>query len=110
MPQNVGSRPPPPRDTRPPPPPSLGPGPVPEIPPAGRPSWRGWVVLGVLLATVGIWEHFASNEQNHPPISYTAFYKAVSEQQVESVTIRGQTISGRFKKPTTVEGHSLELF
>jgi cell division protease FtsH len=64
----------------------------------------------LLLATVAIWEHFASNEQAHPPISYTAFYKAVSEQQIESVTIRGQTVSGHFKRPTTVEGRSLEVF
>ncbi|MFZ5895772.1 MAG: ATP-dependent zinc metalloprotease FtsH [Myxococcota bacterium] len=108
MPQNVGSRPPPPPDTRPPPPPSLGP--VPEGPPTGRPGWRGWVVLGLLLATVAIWEHFASNEQSHPPISYTAFYKAITEQQVEWVTIRGQSVSGRFKRPTTIEGRSLEIF
>ncbi len=107
MPQNVGSRPPPSPDTRPPPPPL---GPVPEGTPGGRPGWRGWVVLGLLLATVYIWEHFASTEQAHPLISYTAFYKAVGEQQVESVTLRGQSVSGKFKHPATIDGRPLEVF
>ena len=107
MPQNVGSRPPPSPNTRPPPPPL---GPVPEGTPGGRPGWRGWVVLGLLLATVYIWEHFASTEQAHPLISYTAFYKAVGEQQVESVTLRGQSVSGKFKHPATIDGRPLEVF
>jgi cell division protease FtsH len=68
------------------------------------------VVLGVLLLTVAVWEHFATNEQNHPPISYTGFFKAVQDQEVSSVTLRGQTVTGQFKKPTTIEGHSLEVF
>jgi cell division protease FtsH len=102
----AGSRPPPPpTDTRPPPVPSVGPDAT-----GNGPSWRGWVVLGLLLVSLFIWQHFGAGEEARPPISYTAFYKAVEEQRVDSVQIRGQTVTGRFKQPTQVEGHKLDVF
>ena len=101
----AGSRPPPPPDTRPPPPP-LGP----EGAQGGRPSWRGWVVLALLLFTVAIWQHFAANDEGRPAISYTSFYKAVEEKKIDSVTLRGQVVTGHFKPPATIEGRTLEVF
>jgi cell division protease FtsH len=76
----------------------------------GRPGWRGWVVLALLLFTAAIWQHFATNDQGGPVISYTAFYKAVEEKRIDNVTIRGQTVHGHFKPPATIEGRTLEVF
>ncbi len=101
----VGSRPPPPVDPR----PSLPPGGAGDLGPRS-PSWRGWIVLGLLLVTFFVWQRFANTEQAHPLVSYTAFFKAVKDERVESVMIRGQGVTGRFKTPTTVDGHALETF
>ena len=105
MPPALGSRPPPPPpETRPPPPTQL-----PE-PGNARPSWRGWIVLGLLLATFYLWTRYAANEEAQPTIAYTSFYKAIQEQKVQSVVMKGQTITGRFIKATPIEGRNLDTF
>ncbi|HET9957761.1 MAG TPA: ATP-dependent zinc metalloprotease FtsH [Polyangiaceae bacterium] len=102
MPNALGSRPPPPPEPRPPV--------VPEQSPNGRTSWRGWVILALLLITFGTWERFAATDETQPLVPYTAFYKSVQAEEVESVVWKGQTVSGKFKKPTTLEGRSLSSF
>jgi cell division protease FtsH len=67
-------------------------------------------VLGLLLVTFYLWTHFASNEEAQPLIPYTAFYKAAEADQVASVTLKGQTVTGTFEKPTTVGGRALTTF
>ena len=67
-------------------------------------------MLGLLLLTFFVWERFANNDQSSPLISYTAFFKAVREEKVDSVQLRGQSVTGRFKKPTDIDGRPLELF
>ena len=67
-------------------------------------------MLGLLLLTFFVWERFANNDQSSPLISYTAFFKAVREEKVDSVQLRGQSVTGRFKKPTEIDGRPLELF
>lgn len=100
MPPTAGSRPPPPPESRPPGPPETSP----------RPSWRGWLVLGLLLVTVAMWQRFASNDEAQPTIAYTEFYKAVETGRVDRATIRGQTVTGHFSKPVNVDGRPLTTF
>jgi cell division protease FtsH len=96
--------------SRPPPVPSRPPG-----PPIGdgsdpRPGWRGWILLGLLLLTFASWRHFAEAEDAHPAIPYSAFFKFVEGQKVQQVTLRGQSVTGRFSQPATVDGRKLQTF
>jgi cell division protease FtsH len=63
-----------------------------------------------LLAAFYAWTHFAGAEDGHPSISYTAFYKAVDEARVESVTIKGQSVIGKLRAPTNIDGRQLRTF
>ena len=98
---NAASRPPPPPNPR---------GSDAEPPITSRPGWRGWILLGLLLAAFYAWTHFAGAEDGHPSISYTAFYKAVEEARVESVTIKGQSVIGKLRAPTNIDGRQLRTF
>ena len=75
-----------------------------------RPGWRGWILLGLLLLTFASWRHFAESEDAHPAIPYSAFFKAVEGQKVQSVTLRGQSVTGRFLQAATVDGRKLQTF
>src|SRR5688572_11469993 len=95
MPNGSGSRPPPPAEPRPPEP---------------RPGWKGWLLLALLLFSFWSWQRFATTETAQPGIPYTAFFRAVNEAQVESMTIKGQTVTGKFKTPQTIEGKKSATF
>src|SRR5688572_11484904 len=86
-------------------------GPTPPEIPEPRPGWRGWFFLGLLLVAFWIWEHYATTEEGAlTSISYTSFFKAVDEQRVQSVTLKGQTVTGVFKKDEKVDGVTLKNF
>ena len=72
-----------------------------------RTSWKGWILLAVLLLSFYVWTNFASQEDAQPEITYTAFYQAVQEGRVASVTIKGQSLMGKFKGAQEVEGKKL---
>ncbi|HEX6272908.1 MAG TPA: ATP-dependent metallopeptidase FtsH/Yme1/Tma family protein, partial [Polyangiaceae bacterium] len=101
----LGSRPPPPNASR--PPSTKGSGP--ETPPT-RPGVRGMILLAFLLTAVWMWTHFASNEAELPSISYTQFYAALEAKNVESLTIKGQTVTGKVRQPLTVAGRKTNAF
>jgi cell division protease FtsH len=85
-------------------------GPLPEVP-EQRPGWRGWFFLGLLLVTFWIWEHYATTDEgSHPAISYTSFFKAVDEKKVQSVTLKGHTVTGQFRVEEKIDGASLKSF
>ncbi|HEV8245755.1 MAG TPA: ATP-dependent zinc metalloprotease FtsH [Polyangiaceae bacterium] len=67
-------------------------------------------MLGMLLLAFWVWEHYATTDDTYPAVSYTAFFKAVDEQRVEGVVLKGQTVTGRFKGDTKIEGHTLKNF
>jgi len=83
-------------------------GPLKDQPP--RLSWVNWAVLGALLVGLYGWQMFATNREAHPLISYSAFYALVTDAKVETLTIRGQSATGRLKVPETVEGHPVANF
>jgi cell division protease FtsH len=80
------------------------------LPADPRTSWKGWILLAVLLLSFYAWTNFASQEDGQPEITYTAFYKAVQENRVAAVTIKGQLVMGKFKGPQDVEGKKLPNF
>jgi cell division protease FtsH len=86
------------------------PAPVPLKDPAPRLSWKNWAALAVLLAGMYAWQAYSANRDAHPTISYTAFYALVTDAKIETLTIRGQSASGRLKVPEAVEGHPVANF
>jgi len=80
------------------------------IPQASRPSWKGWVLLALLLFAFWGWRTFASREPTQPPISYTTFYKLVQDKHVKSVVLRGPEVSGKLAAEQQVEGRRLTTF
>jgi cell division protease FtsH len=71
---------------------------------------RGVILLAFLLTAVWMWTHFASSEAELPSISYTQFYAALESKNVESVTIKGQTVTGKVRQPLTVAGKRTNTF
>jgi cell division protease FtsH len=107
MPKSPTSMPPRAPGSRPPPEPRSS---LPPSAPPERVGYRGWIILGVLLAAFGLYKHFFSDTDTQPAIAYTSFYQLLTDQKVESVTLRGQNVLGKFKAPTDVEGHKLSTF
>ena len=64
----------------------------------------------VMLGGFWLYKHFSGDADTQPAIAYTSFYQELTEQKVESVTLRGQNVLGKFKAPTDVEGHKLGTF
>jgi cell division protease FtsH len=99
---------------RPPPQPSppggppTGGGPGPALPlGSGRPSWKGWALLALLLAAFGLWNYYSSKQSVTPPLSYSAFYQLVQQKQVKSVVVRGQKVDGELDNKQKVEGQEV---
>ena len=101
---------PPPRGTGSRPPPEPPRSSLPPSAPPERVGYRGWVILGVMLAGFALYKHFSGEADTQPPIAYTSFYQQLTDQKIESVTLRGQNVLGKFKAPTDVEGHKLSTF
>jgi cell division protease FtsH len=99
--------------TRPPARPSeLPPGTRPTLPPpAGQPfSWKAWLILGLLLGGMAVWQSMANQEQAYPSIDYSEFYDLVEARRVESVTLKGENIVGQLTQPEARDGISFENF
>ncbi len=75
-----------------------------------RPSWRGWLTLTVLLASFWGWQYFAGQKDEKPPVSYSAFYKMVEQDQLESVTLQGTRVTGVLKSEQSVDGVRVKKF
>jgi len=91
--------------------PSLPPNSPASPPTTSRPpSWRGWVLLALMFASFYAWRYLGPQEEEQPAISYTNFYEAAQKQKVESVTLRGQVVTGKFKAEESLEGKRLKVF
>jgi cell division protease FtsH len=81
-------------------PPELPAGPRPTLPPSGQPfSWKAWLVLGLLLAGMAIWQSVANQEQAYPSIDYSEFYRLLEARKIEGVTLEGEKIIGQLRQP-----------
>jgi cell division protease FtsH len=86
------------------------PPPQPAPPPVNRrSSWYTALLLAGLLAASWSINTFFSGRAE-PPIPYSTFYKAAQADEIERVTLQGQTVRGTFKKPTAIDGRSSRSF
>ncbi|MFC1642385.1 ATP-dependent zinc metalloprotease FtsH [Myxococcota bacterium] len=74
------------------------------------PTWRGWVVLGMLLLAWWAWHGITTREDSRAIIPYSSFYQLVEDNRVERVTVRGQTVTGALRAVTPVDGRDLKEF
>jgi cell division protease FtsH len=51
-----------------------------------------------------------NRQEPQPTIAYSTFFQAVKDKNVESVSITGQTVTGKLIKPTTIDGASTQTF
>jgi cell division protease FtsH len=83
-------------------PPEIPSGPRPTLPPPGQPfSWKAWLVLGLLLVGMAIWQSVANQEQAYPAIDYSEFYRLLEARKIEGVTLEGERIIGELRQPET---------
>jgi cell division protease FtsH len=75
-----------------------------------RPSWSGWVVLLLLLAGMWAWQLFGHDQRELPAIPYSAFYSLAEEGKVQSVTISGQSVSGKLADQQMVDNRPIREF
>jgi cell division protease FtsH len=68
------------------------------------------VLIAVALAISFGVSQLLNREEPRPVIPYTAFYKAVGDKQVESVTVKGQVLTGKLVRPSTIEGATITIF
>ena len=78
--------------------------------PTPRPSWSGWVVLLLLLAGMWAWQLFGHDQRELPAIPYSAFYSLAEEGKVQSVTISGQSVSGKLADQQMVDNRPIREF
>jgi cell division protease FtsH len=75
-----------------------------------RPSWKGWVLLALLLLGFWGWNYAAARQESHPPIAYTQFFDLAKQDRIEEVTLRGNQVTGKLKRPEQIGGRTIESF
>lgn len=78
--------------------------------PANSPSWRGWVILAVLLAGFAIFRNMTFQEDEFPEVSYSHFYGLLENRKVQSVTLKGHKLIGRLSSEQNVGGKPIRRF
>jgi cell division protease FtsH len=99
------------QSTRPPARPSeLPPGARPTLPPGQPFSWKAWLILGLLLGGMAIWQSVVNQEQAYPAIDYSEFYQLLEAGKVAEVTLKGESIVGQLKQQETRDGVAFQNF
>src|SRR5205814_180930 len=89
------------------------PDPLPSKPPpapAARPPWSTWLMLALVLGGMWVWQFLGRDQRESPAIPYSAFYSLAEEGKIASVTLSGQTISGRLKEPEQIDQRPVHDF
>lgn len=71
------------------------------------PKYQNWIIVLFLLLLFGLIYSVGKvtpTERTTAEIPYSAFKSLVAERRVDTVTISGDKIEGRFAEPTSVEG------
>jgi cell division protease FtsH len=68
------------------------------------------MLLAMLMTAFGMWQYFATQQEAHPGVSYTAFYQAVVDNKVESIAMRGQTVTGKLRGEYKLEDKTIRTF
>jgi cell division protease FtsH len=72
-------------------------------------SWKAWLLLGLLLAAMALWQS-SQQRETYPSIEYSDFYRLLEAGRVERVTKKGQTVLGKLKQPETVGNDTIQNF
>ncbi len=56
------------------------------------------------------WQHLSTREEAHPSIPYSAFFRYAEQDQLESVTVRGQKVTGVLRSEQQFDGRSVKNF
>lgn len=75
-----------------------------------KPSWRGWLVLAVMVAAYFLVERASSERQSAVDIGYTAFYELLDEGKLKELVLQGQRLTGQLVQPQQVGGARVEHF
>ncbi len=86
------------------------PGARPSLPPTQPFSWKAWLLLGLLLGGMALWQSMMNQEQAYPSIDYTAFYRLVEGGKVEAVTLKGESIIGELREEESRDGQPFQNF
>lgn len=89
--------------------PETGPTPF-GLPFSPKTSWRGWMLLALMVAAYFLFERANEERQAAVDISYSSFYRLLDEQKLKEVTLQGQRLSGQLVQPETVDGVKVERF
>ncbi|MGH7294079.1 MAG: ATP-dependent zinc metalloprotease FtsH, partial [Polyangiaceae bacterium] len=94
------------------PPGKTGGSPQRPTPPAAAPpaSPLRWILLAVVLAGLTAAEWAMSRPVHQADISYSDFYRDVTDKKVKSVVFEGRDLKGHFEAPETVKGRPLTAF
>ncbi|MBN1612187.1 MAG: ATP-dependent zinc metalloprotease FtsH [Polyangiaceae bacterium] len=74
------------------------------------PSWKGWVILAVLLAGFAVLRNTALQEDEYPEVSYSQFYGLLEKHKVHSAVLKGQKLIGRLNSDQSVDGKTIHRF
>ena len=88
----------------------MPPGPRPSLPPAQQFSWKAWVILGLLLGGMAVWQSLDSRGEAYPSIDYSEFHHLLEAHEVTAVTLRGEQILGELRQPKTRDGAPFDKF
>jgi cell division protease FtsH len=78
--------------------------------PMGAPSYRGWLLLALLLLSFWAFRYLSHGPAQQPVVAYSTFFNLVRDQRVQSVTLRGQELTGELKSQQQVEGRTIKTF
>jgi cell division protease FtsH len=74
------------------------------------PSPRRWLVLFASLAALAAVEYGVTRKAREVDISYSNFYRDVSDKKVASVDFEGRDLTGRFAAPQSIDGRTVTAF
>ncbi len=79
-------------------------------PEPNRGLWRGWLIPVLLLVGIFAWQSTVARTETQPTVTYSSFYGQIQKENVESVVLRGQEVTGRFRAEATIDGKSIKTF
>jgi cell division protease FtsH len=90
-------------------------GPEPRRSPFGsafspKTSWRGWLLLGLMVAAYFLFERASAERQAAVDISYSSFYRLLDDKKLKEVVLQGQRLTGQLAQAEQVDGVRVERF
>jgi cell division protease FtsH len=90
-------------------------GPEPGRSPLGSPfsprtSWRGWLVLALMVSAYFLVERANTERLSAVDISYSSFYRLLEQGKLKEVVLQGQRLTGQLVHAEPVDGTRVEQF